>query len=208
VKCLRWLWKWSLFWTLPVSVLFVFWATGAVDRWYQFEVKVSTSDELDLWRVGKLEAQHMLRSAGAKAKALQIKNQVADSGLRTINIYLEESDWDGLNSDLPDSGREYVKGAMYYDGQYRKVQLRYRGDNVYHWGYWKKSWRVKTKSAALFDGMRKFNLVAPRTVEVLNNFLALRLAEEMGLIAPKVELVNVLINGHYPWFLYTDGAVG
>ncbi len=200
MKYLRWLWNWSLFLTIPITILFALWASGSVNRWLQFEVKVKTSEELDLWTVGTLEAQHMLRSASAETKALQVQQALEDSGLRTINLYLAESDWDRLDRNLPHTGRKYVQGALHYDGQYRKVQLRYRGDNVYHWGYWKKSWRVKTKAAALFDGMRKFNLVAPRTIEVLNNFLSLRVAEEIGLIAPKVELVNVLINGHYHGF--------
>ncbi|MDF1839655.1 MAG: CotH kinase family protein, partial [Planctomycetota bacterium] len=195
MRSLNWLWKWSPMCTVPISILFLLWASGTLDRWLQFEVKVSTIESLDLRTVGVLEAEHMLRVAQAKTQVLGVQEAVQDSGLRTINLFLADSDRERLNRDLPHSGKEYVPGGMLYGGQYRKVQVRYRGDNVYHWGYWKKSWRIKTKSENLFEGMRKFNLVAPRTVEGVNNFLSLKVAAEMGLIAPKVELVNLLING-------------
>jgi hypothetical protein len=100
-----------------------------------------------------------------------------------------------LDSNLPHSGFEYVDGGLWEAGKLRRVEVRYRGDNVYHWGYFKKSWRVKTKKGTLYDGMRKFNLIAPITAEIVNNHLSYRLAASMGLVSPRSELVNVIVNG-------------
>ena len=62
-----------------------------------------------------------------------------------------------------------VGGGLWEGDKLRRVDVRYRGDNVYHWGYFKKSWRVKTKKGTLYDGMRRFNLIAPITAEIVNN---------------------------------------
>ena len=75
------------------------------------------------------------------------------------------------------------------------MKVKYRGDFIFHWGFYKKSLRVKTRKQNLYNGMRRFNLIVPNVQ--LNNLLGYQLAREMGLIAPKSELVNVIINGKW-----------
>ena len=41
---------------------------------------------------------------------------------------------------------------MLIDGKLEKVQIKYRGDFLYHWGYDKKSIRVRTTRQNLFQG--------------------------------------------------------
>ena len=97
---------------------------------------------------------------------------------------------------LPHSGRDYVDAHLLYsDGDIHKVSVKYRGDFFWHWAGTKKSIRVKTKKAHLFDGLRSFNLLAPKSPSKLNGHLGYLLAREMGLIAPASELVTVSING-------------
>ncbi len=195
MNVIKWLWKWSPVLTLPVVLIFAIWAHGTVNRWFHFQVELNTSTDLNLHKVGQLEADHLLRLVDTSVTRGQRKEYLAESGLRTIHLYLKQSDQNKLNQNLPHTGRTYVKAGMAYDGAIQDVKVRYRGDNVYHWGYWKKSWRVKTDKAHLFEGMRKFNLVAPRSVEIVNNFLSLTVARSLGLITPKIELVNVSVNG-------------
>lgn len=195
MKVVRWFWKWSPLVCLPIMVALGIWFGGTYQRWFDFEVRMRTSSDLNLEKVGRLEAERMLRVLKTSVTGTTRNRLLEESGLRTIHLYLKDGDLKRLDSNLPHSSREYVDGGMYYDGAFREVDLRYRGDNVYHWGYWKKSWRVKTKRDRLFEGMRKFNLVAPRTPEIVNNYLSLKLASKMGLIAPRVELVNVTVNG-------------
>ncbi len=195
MSTLRLLWKWSPVVTMPVAVIFVVWMFGVGPRWFDFEVRMHTSTDLDLATVGRLEAEHMLRKWDTGVTGTKRDELLKESGLRNIHLYIQKRKLKQLDSNLPHSAREYVEGGMYYDGAIREVDLRYRGDNVYHWGYWKKSWRVKTKRDDLFEGMRKFNLVAPRTPEIVNNYLALKVASSMGLLSPIVELVHVTVNG-------------
>ena len=116
-------------------------------------------------------------------------------GLGTVSLYVSKAGLSQLDRRLPESGFEYVDGGLWDDGRIREVELRYRGDNVYHWGYYKKSWRVKTKKGSLYHGMRRFNLLVPITPEIANNHLSYRLGAELGVISPRTEIVNVTING-------------
>ena len=43
--------------------------------------------------------------------------------------------------------------------------------------------------------MREFNLIAPKWSEQLNNYLSYRLADHMGVLAPRSEMVEVYVNG-------------
>jgi hypothetical protein len=108
---------------------------------------------------------------------------VAEQGLRQ------------LNSDLPYSGFEFVDGELMFPDGKHEVNVRYRGDFLVHWGFEKKSFRIRTKDKELFDGLQTFNLVVPKFPEQVNNYLGYRLAAELGLMAPRCELVNVMLNG-------------
>ncbi|MCA9000351.1 MAG: CotH kinase family protein [Planctomycetes bacterium] len=189
------IWRWSWVVTLPLAIVLVIWGKATYERWATFQVRHATSEDFSLLKVGAMQAEHMLREGQVQLVSRSKIRDLEQSGLDTVHLYLDRNGQQSLDASLPHSGFEYVKGGMFYDGQRRKVKLRYRGDNVYHWGYWKKSWRVKTSRDDLYKGMRQFNLVAPRTPEILNNYLAYRLASYMGLIAPYSEIVNVTLNG-------------
>lgn len=193
----RWrrLWRRSWILTLPIVVAFGLWLQGTLERWEDFTVRHNTSQDLSLLAVGQLEKDHMLRAAELAATEWRTGDRLAAAGLDTVHLFATDGALQRLDSNLPHSGFEYVEGGMLYDGAVQEVDLRYRGDNVYHWGFWKKSWRVKTKRGALYKGLRKFNLVAPRTTGMLNNYLSYRLATHMGLISPQAEVVNVALNG-------------
>lgn len=193
-RALAFAWRWSWVLTLPLLITFGFWLKQTVHRYWTFQVRHITSDDLSLRKVGAMECEHMLRGLQI---GLTGRNLPTDSQLRTIQLFVPEESRGRLESNLPHSGFDYVDGAMVHAGSTYDVRLRYRGDNVYHWGYYKKSWRVRTRRSELFEGMRSFNLVAPRTPEVINNHLSHELGRMLGLITPRTELVNVVINGAY-----------
>lgn len=187
------IWRFSWVVTLPIAICFVYWGWCSGVRYFDFKVRYSAAEDFSLLKVGKMEFLHALRKS--KIETFRNNKQINSENLRTINLFIPESELAQLNSNLPHSGSEYVKGGAYYGGKLHKVKLKYRGDTVYHWGYYKKSIRVKTKKSSLFEGMRAFNLVAPRSAEMINNHLTYILADKMGLIAPRSEVVNVNING-------------
>ncbi|NIV71817.1 MAG: hypothetical protein GWN16_04670, partial [Calditrichae bacterium] len=114
--------------------------------------------------------------------------------LETIRLYVSEAELSRLNARMPQSGLRYVKGRLMVNGKLIKAKFRYRGDFMYHWTYHKKSIRIKTSKGKLYQGIRAFNLQAPKFPEQLNNFLAFKLAREMGLLAPRTKLIRFFLN--------------
>ncbi|HEX5054287.1 MAG TPA: CotH kinase family protein [Planctomycetota bacterium] len=190
------LWRWSWLATVPASALFVLWATQTFTRWRNFAVDYDSRPEeptllstgIDQWRALSRQIRLRLSSAG-------LEDVPADLQLRSIQLFVADADLAKLDEDLPYSGLEYVDGLLVYPDGLHKVSVRYRGDFLKHWGYDKKSIRVRTKATDLFGGFRSFNLIVPKFPEQLNNYLAYRLATTLGLIAPHCELVNVFLNG-------------
>ena len=195
MKLIRALWRWSLVVTLPVAVVFIYWvdrtAARTADFWLRYDIAPLTSG---VFRIGVLEGQVLYNRI---AQSLSPSNWFSqeDSPLRQVYLYVDESSLTKLDSNLPHSGFEEVRGYILNGDQMLECDLRYRGDFAHHWATHKKSWRVKTKRDELWDGMRKFNLIGPKGYSHLNNYLGYELAREMGLLAPRTEFVELYING-------------
>ncbi len=190
----RRLWRWSPLLTLPFVVFLALWLTATYERFHDFGVRYDGGPvRAQLRIVGNAEISHMVSKVGAA-----LRPAPALTRLRTIDLFLNESDEVKLDQRLPHSGRKYVRGHLLYpSGKSYRVKIRYRGDFGWHWGYYKKSLRIKTRKTRLFDGMRKLNLIAPKFDETLNNHLAYVLAKHMGVLAPHSEMVNLRVNGSY-----------
>lgn len=193
MKIVRQMWKWSLVVTLPVAIFIMVWAIGTLDRYSMAGVRFHRQPRGTLLNIGQMEFNHLLQ----EIKMWMTPDFVQeDIPLKTIDLFLSENDLNALNSYLPYSSLEkYVNGQILADGELNKVKVRYRGDSYYHWFYYKKSFRIKTKKRKLYKGMRRVNLINPRSPEQLNNHLSNRLAELFGLIAPYTVMVNLRING-------------
>ncbi len=204
MNLLRRIWRWSFFVTLPVTIVFFVVMVNTAMRYYDFGLrhKAPSYIPFSLYNVGKMEFNHFLRSLELSVKLPFTRGFSKSAPLRRIDLFTSDSNIRELDSHLPYSGFKFKKGKMLVDDELFSVKLRYRGDSVYHWGYYKKSIRVKTKKSKLFNGIRLFNLLAPRDREIINNHLSYRLADRMGLIAPYSEMVNVNINGR-PFGIYT-----
>lgn len=189
----RALWRFSWLLTLPVTVAFGWWAKTTWHRYASFRVEQATLENFSLRAVGTMTAGELVRRL--EVDWTRIGDRQPLPALRTLDLFVPTVSLARLDADLPHSGFTFVDGMLRAGHDDWRVSVRYRGDNVYHWGYRKKSFRVKTKRARLFEGLRSFNLIAPRTPELLNNFLAYRLAQRLGLIAPRVELVELRVNG-------------
>jgi hypothetical protein len=192
------IWRWSPLLTLPLTLLFLYWSWHTLQRYQTFGVRFDAgrfASAVSLHRIGLQEFRHELNISLQTVLDPLGENSDPVPGVRRINLVVPEASLGELNSRLPDSGFEYVKGGLYYDGRLRRVKLRYRGDYLNHWSGYKKSWRVKTRRQDLFEGMRRFNLIVPKGVAQLHNYLGYRLAEAMGVMGPHSELVEVILNG-------------
>lgn len=189
-------WRWSWIVTVPVSLFFISWVWSTSQRYYTFGVRYdATPMNINIRGVGELEFANVLRKYRINANIVSKKHWDSSKKIDTVHLFAGQGQLAKLDSELPYSGFEYVEAGILQTGDIQKVSLRYRGDLAHHWGFHKKSYRVKTKKKSLFKGMRKFNLIAPKGAFQLHNYLGYKLAALLGLMVPKSELVNLTMNG-------------
>ena len=193
---LRRLWRLSWIPVIPFLGLFGVLAIGAGERYLNLAVD-QLGDRylggLRLVDIGRLEATHLWRRA--KLDFTGAFAGLPPDDLPQVRLFVSEAHLNKLASDLPRSGFEYVDAGLTDAGNLRKVRLRYRGDFHMHWGFYKKSMRIKTKKKRFYRGMRRFNLIKPKTAFQYSNHVGYNLATEFGLIAPRHDLVRVFVNG-------------
>jgi hypothetical protein len=187
------LWSWVI--SVPVLLIGGYVGYRAIDRFATFALRydnVPVAFNLDL----AIRYEVALIRQRTRAAIQRVSgNDPRRTALKTIQLFVSEANLAKLNAQLPHSGFDYVKASLADGGRLLKAKVRYRGDFLYHWAWEKKSLRVKTSKKRLFEGIRSFNLIAPKNTEQLNNFLGYRLAQMMGLLAPRTELTRVILNG-------------
>ena len=188
---LLFLWSWLV--SVPITVIGSYWTYRSIDRFYTYSVRyTSNAEELRLSSIGHYEVNRLAQQIRANISGNFDRRT---SQLQSVHLFFPESSLSMLESHMPQSGFDYVKGRMMIDGKLSKVELKYRGDTPYRWAWDKKSMRIKTSKDKLYEGMRSVNLLAARSPEQLNNYLSYRLAELMNLPVPRTKLVRVLMNG-------------
>ncbi len=200
-KFVKILWNWNWLITFPFVIASVWWSINTSKNYMTFGVKNLTtpraySKSFGLLRTGQREMYHMLRRVEVMLYHLVDRKHKMDIDFNTIDLFIPESSISVLNSNLPHSGYNYIDGLILNNKEMQKIETRYRGDCTYHWGYFKKSMRIKTRKKNLLQGMHKFNLICPRE-DIVNNYLSYKLSTEMGLITPYTEMVNVTVNGNH-----------
>ena len=185
------LWSWLI--TLPVTLVGGYVLVRTLERTYTFHVRYGGwTKDLELGSVARYEVGQLANMIRAK-----FKNNVRpiDTQLNQIYLVVPTSNLALLESHMPQSGFNYVEGRMLQDNKWQKMKIRYRGDSSYRWAWDKKSIRIKTGKSSLHDGQRLINFLAPRSNEQLNNYFSYLLANQMGLLAPRVNLVRLFLNG-------------
>jgi hypothetical protein len=181
---------------LPIAAFWFLWLGGTIDRYWTFGVRFDARPiKMELLQIGAMEAGQLLHRAVLEVVGNGGRSGVGPEDLRLISLFVSEGDLAELDRNLPHSAMQERPGKIWHRGRPLPCKVRYRGDFAYHWAYDKKSWRVKTKRSELWEGMHRFNLVVPKFNEQVNNFVGYQLAREMGLIAPRCELVQVAVNG-------------
>ncbi len=116
--------------------------------------------------------------------------------IETHFIYLSSSKIDILNA-LGSSNDDYKSGFLRIDNILYDAKFRYRGDNPWHFVYPKKSWRVKIDKEDMTSMIRKYNLINPKTNAVIENKVAMDLAQKLGLLAPESKFIRLYVNNQY-----------
>jgi len=104
----------------------------------------------------------------------------------------------GPENERIEAMKVYKNAALRMDGGPTvPVEVHYVGENHWHWLYPQKSWRVKTPKSSLILGSRKINLKNPRSCLTYNEAISMDLAAELGLIAPRVFPIRMVLNSRY-----------
>ena len=165
---------------------------NTAERFFSFGVRYQSGLRFPLWDTLVYERNHLSQKIRATFWG-EVRGNT--TSLTTVHVAVPESNIAQLNSRLPHSGFEYVKGRILIDGKLAKAKVKYRGDFPNHWAWDKKSLRIKTSKNNLYDGMRRFNLQAPKRASQIINFQSLELAAAMGLLGPRAKLVRLFLNG-------------
>ena len=184
------LWSWIL--TIPITLTGGYLAYRTFDRFHTFDVRYNPNPvNRSLSTIFRYERDQLIQVLRVNFSPRKIFQQTK---LRRIDLIVPEPNVAKLGTHMPQSGFEYVKGRILIDGKWSKAKIKYRGDFAWHWGWDKKSIRVKTGKGSLFDGLRTFNLQAPKRKQQLNNYLSLQLAQTLGLLAPRTDIVRLYLN--------------
>ncbi len=183
-------WSWVV--TLPMAIMGGYLTYNTVERFFSFGVRYQSGLKFPLWDALVYERDHLSQQIRATFWGQARGNATS---LTTVHLAVPEANIAQLDSRLPQSGFEYVKGRILIDGKLVKAKVRYRGDFPSHWAWEKKSLRIKTSKNNLYDRMRRFNLQAPKRASQIINYQSLELAAVMGLLGPRAKLVRLVLNG-------------
>ena len=118
-----------------------------------------------------------------------------EKGLPERRLYISQKAQNVLMENMPASIRKWQRAFMLYpDGRLGKIKVRHRGDNPTNWAFHKKSWRVKLPKSSLIDNTRVFNFIVPQEVNQFSNLLPHYIAGLTGVLAPRMNLVELFIN--------------
>jgi len=169
----------------------------ALADFYQYQTIVDPKMELSLPRF-----HYFLKNRVKKAEIKWFAPQALtdeQSLLKTFSITINQQLLKQLNANLPQSGKEHFVNAFLQisdEEKIKKIKLRYRGDNNYHWLYDKKSLRIKLRND-VYHMESSFNLINPSNMYSYRDVINYQLAKKLGLISPDCYPVRVKINGVY-----------
>jgi hypothetical protein len=170
---------------------------GALVDFHQYKAAVHPKMELNIPRFHYFLNNRVRKTWVEFISAAPLTND--QSTLKTFSITVDQKDIEQLNANLPDSGkRQFFKAYMKVTGEpkVKKIKLRYRGDNNYHWLYDKKSLRIKLMGS-VYDMEKTFNLINPVEMSSYRDVVNYAQARKLGLLAPDCYPVRVKINGRY-----------
>lgn len=201
--------KLFLFLLLLIVVGFLFYSVSALATFYKYDeaqqklalLNEKTVPKLELtYGTFKLFFKNEFKKEKVKLTAtIPINDQ--DSALKTFRFTLDQKDLDMLNEDLPTSGKDHdIQAYLLVSDEpdkIRKVKLRYRGDNTFHWLYPQKSLRIKLAKNDIYNMEKSFNLINPPYDYTFVDVLNYQISSSLGLIAPDFFPVRVFVNGRF-----------
>ena len=189
----------SYFLSLLIIVVLTIYSYNALTQFYKYKNAINPKLELNLDRFHFFLKNEFKREWIKFTSPKPLNDE--DTSLKTFRITIKQKYLDMLNLDLPSSGKkQYVNAFMSISDEpekIRKIKLRYRGDNNFHWLYKQKSLRIKLAKNDIYNMEKKFNLINPPHWYSFRDIVNYNIAKELGLITPDFFPVRVFINGKY-----------
>ena len=116
------LWSWLV--TVPLTVTSGYWAYRTIDRFTTFAVRSDLknfSTKFRLRNVGTYQYESI------KQQLFSAIWRMVDStppSFSSIHLFVPESNLSMLESHMPQSGFDYVKGGMMIDGKFAKAKIK------------------------------------------------------------------------------------
>jgi len=190
---------------LPILILIGWMIFDAYLDYHRFVEKVCLGLRSQEAPAINLDIMHMYLNEGVKKVLIRstAPEMPTDNSLSTLQMSIDPENLAKLNYDLPWSGKEqYYRTYVNYNGKSYTVKARYRGGGHWHWFGKKKSWRIKTKKDKLIEGVRKINIVNPKTILSFEEAFSMQLAEKIGLLAPRCFPIKLILNNQYMGLYY------
>jgi hypothetical protein len=179
----------SLLLTLPIVIPYSLIVKNSLLRNIEMDkFSVSGRNKVDIYNIAVSEYMDM-KSTILYYLGFSIKTDA--------NILISKEKSNALLENLPTSAFIDKESLLIHKGKLYKGKARLRGDNFYHWNFPQASWRFKLSKNNLIDGVRKFNFIIPKSNVLVVNHYAYLLAEKMGILSPKSEMLTLGINGIY-----------
>jgi len=114
-------------------------------------------------------------------------------GLDTVNLIISEKSSKNLLSKIPNSTKKWNQAYLLNGDKLQKIQIRYFGDNPYNFMFEQKNLRLKTRKSEMF-GRKRYLEYQISQVDILKNYVPKKIAKKLGILAPEVRLVELIIN--------------
>lgn len=135
-------------------------------------------------------------AAAASNKFLDRPDKDTEHLLPVIDIHVDKNDLKELDSDLPWSGGARKSVVWRHNGIDHQGTFRYRGLVApTHFMGMKKSFRLNMKGSNPYRPLKSLNVINPKSLNMLNNHLAMWIGGYMGVAVPYDEMVYVRLNG-------------
>jgi len=168
---------------LLTIILFLLFINTVIMDWRYAHKSLATYQNAFNWPLYKLEINlfKLIRN---------FKNDNRE-GLQKVKLNISKKSQKKLLDDTPTSTKKW-QNAFYLlnDNTYKKIKIRHRGDNPRNWLFEKKHWRIKTKKNEQFERHRYYNFLPYD----LNKYVSGRIANQIGLISPNYDLIELFIN--------------
>jgi hypothetical protein len=126
--------------------------------------------------------------------ALTRRPDFARETIATVEISADPDELTRLEPRRARRGGVEIAADLRLAGQYQRVRLSLRGDNIYHWGTEQKSFRVSFGKVDAPMGQRALNIINPRDVLGVETLFGEELARTLGLLHPGSWPCRLILN--------------